>query len=130
MDKSHVALEQHVCPICTKHFDTGNVLLDRRLRKVFEHKATTGWGLCAECKKLFDDGYLALVEIDRSKSNGMKPDEVHRLGRIVHVRKSANVVPSEPGQALAWCDSEVIDKLTAMVQSLEGEGDAVPRTDA
>lgn len=30
-DKSHVSLEQHVCLVCGVAFDTGTILLDRRL---------------------------------------------------------------------------------------------------
>ena len=32
-DKSHVSLEQHVCLVCGKAFDTGTILLDKRLRQ-------------------------------------------------------------------------------------------------
>ncbi|MBA0457816.1 hypothetical protein D7Y57_17025 [Stenotrophomonas maltophilia] len=31
-DKSHVSLEQHVCLVCGARFDTGAILLDKRLR--------------------------------------------------------------------------------------------------
>ena len=31
-DKSHVSLEQHVCLVCGTAFDTGAILLDKRLR--------------------------------------------------------------------------------------------------
>ena len=31
-DKSHVSLEQQLCLMCGTAFDTGNILLDRRLR--------------------------------------------------------------------------------------------------
>lgn len=30
--KSHCSIERKVCPICTKEFDSGAILLDRRLR--------------------------------------------------------------------------------------------------
>ncbi len=53
-DKSHVSLEQHVCLVCGKAFDTGAVLLDKRLRASMEHHTKTGWGLCPEHQKLSD----------------------------------------------------------------------------
>ena len=46
MEKSYVTLEQHVCPVCLKTFDTGNLLLDDKLRDVFKKYTVTGYGLC------------------------------------------------------------------------------------
>ncbi|WP_430522156.1 hypothetical protein [Pseudomonas aeruginosa] len=45
-DKSHVSLEQHVCLVCGTAFDTGAILLDKRLRASMERHTATGWGLC------------------------------------------------------------------------------------
>lgn len=59
-DKSHVSLEQHVCLVCGAAFDTGAILLDRRLRASMKHHTATGWGLCPEHQKLSDDGFVAL----------------------------------------------------------------------
>ena len=63
-DKSHVSLERHVCLVCGTAFDTGSILLDKRLRASMERYTTTGWDLCAEHQKLSDDGFVALVECD------------------------------------------------------------------
>jgi hypothetical protein len=41
-DQSHVSLEQHVCLVCGKAFDTGTILLDKRLRASMEHHTKTG----------------------------------------------------------------------------------------
>ncbi len=78
-DKSYVSLEQHVCLVCGAAFDTGNLLLDRRLRASMEHHTKTGWGLCTEHQKLADDGFVALVECDPQRSGSqagglMKPE--------------------------------------------------------
>jgi len=43
-DKSHVSLEQQLCLVCGTAFDTGNILLDRRLRASMKHHTTTGLG--------------------------------------------------------------------------------------
>lgn len=43
-EKSHASLEQHVCLVCGTAFDTGRILLDKRLRACMEHHTTTGWG--------------------------------------------------------------------------------------
>ena len=67
-DKSHVSLEQHVCLVCGTAFDTGAILLDKRLRASMERHTATGWGLCPEHQKLADDGFVALVECDPQRS--------------------------------------------------------------
>ena len=67
-DKSHVSMEQHVCLVCGVAFDTGAILLDKRLRASMERHTTTGWGLCAEHQKLADDDFVALVECDPQRS--------------------------------------------------------------
>lgn len=92
-DKSHVSLERHVCLVCGAAFDTGAILLDRRLRASMERHTTTGWSLCAEHRKLFDDGYVALVECDPQRSglpvdaDRLKPEQAYRTGRIAHVKR-------------------------------------------
>jgi len=43
--KSHVGMEQKVCPVCGQAFDTGVILLDKRLRNSLERKTVTGWDL-------------------------------------------------------------------------------------
>ena len=70
MEKSYVTLEQHVCPVCMKTFDTGNLLLDDILRDVFEKYTVTGYGLCEEHKKVVEDGYVILVEVRKRPQKG------------------------------------------------------------
>ena len=93
MEKSHVTMEQLQCVVCGKEFDSGNILLDTRMRKQFEMKTTTGYGLCDEHKKLHNDGYIALIVCDESKSkpNGdtVKPEDAYRTGEVIHVRRTA-----------------------------------------
>ena len=80
-DKSHVSLEQHVCLVCGTRFDTGAILLDRRLRASMERHTATGWGLCPEHQKLSDEGFVALVECDPQYG-------IHRLVKQVKGRSS------------------------------------------
>lgn len=92
MDKSHVAMEQRVCVVCTKKYDTGNILLDKRLRPSLSQPTTVGPGICPEHAKLHEDGYLALIEIDPTKSNDIqsskvKQEDAYRTGSIAHIRR-------------------------------------------
>lgn len=94
-DKSHVSMEQHVCLVCGTRYDTGALLLDRRLLASMERHTLTGNGLCPDDKARYDAGYIALVECDPSKSGSpgsghlMDPSKVYRTGRIVHLRRAA-----------------------------------------
>lgn len=125
-DKSHVSLEQHVCLVCGKVFDTGAILLDKRLRASMEHHTKTGLGLCPEHQKLSDDGFVALVECDPQRSGSqaggrMKPEQAYRTGRLAHLRRTAFAqvfnVSIDDTQACVFVEPGVIDQLQSMVAS-------------
>jgi|TARA_R100000049_G_C1956498_1_gene112958 hypothetical protein len=124
-DKSHVSLERHVCLVCGVAYDTGNLLLDKRLRASMERHTTTGWGLCPEHQKLSDDGFVALVECDPQRSGSpsgaarMKPEQAYRTGRLAHLKRNvfAKVfnVPIEANQPCVFVEPGVIEQLQSMV---------------
>ena len=123
-DKSHVSLEQRVCLVCGAPFDTGSLLLDKRLRASMKRHTTTGWGLCPEHQKLFDDGFVALVECDPERSGSpadgrMKPEQAYRTGRVAHLRRTAFAevfnTPITAEQACVFVEPGVLDQLQAMV---------------
>lgn len=125
-DKSYVSLEQRVCLVCGTSFDTGNLLLGKRLRASMKRHTTTGWGLCPEHQKLFDDGFVALVECDPERSGvpadgRMKSGQAYRTGRAAHLRRTAFRqvfnVPIEDKQACVFVEPGVLDQLQAMVAS-------------
>src|SRR3546814_7349711 len=105
-DKSHVSLEQHVCLICGTAFDTGAILLDKRLRASMGRHTATGWGLCPAHQKLFDDGFVALVECDPQRSGSpqaghMKPEQAHRTDRkSTRLNSSPSSATRMPSSAL------------------------------
>ena len=117
MDKSYVSMERRVCVVCCKEYDTGALLLDKRLRDSMDKHTLTGWGMCEEHQKLKDDGYVAMVGCDASKqgdSDTIKPEEAHRTGKIAHIKKHVfnsifNV--EAPCHGVVFCDSKIIDKL-------------------
>ncbi len=124
-DKSHVSPERHVCLVCGVAYDTGNLLLDKRLRASMERHTTTGWGLCPEHQKLSDDGFVALVECDPQRSGSpsgaarMKPEQAYRTGRLAHLKRNvfAKVfnVPIEANQPCVFVEPGVIEQLQSMV---------------
>lgn len=122
-NKSHVSLEQHACLVCGASFDTGNLLLDRRLRASMERHTVTGWGLCPEHQQLADDGFVALVECDPVRSNAqraghIKPEHAYRTGRLAHLRRTVFTqifnAPLADRQACVFVEPGVIEQLQAM----------------
>jgi len=124
-EKSHVSLEHHVCLVCGTSFDTGSLLLDRRLRASMDRHTTTGWGLCAEHQRMHSDGFVALVECDpqrsgaRSSDRLLKPGRAYRTGRLAHLRREvfARVfdVSIDTDQPLVFIEPGVIERLQSMV---------------
>lgn len=128
-ERSHVSLERRVCLVCGMSFDTGCILLQKRLRASLAPQTTTGWGLCVEHQQLFDQGFVALVECDpersgrRSACEGMQPDQAYRTGRLAHLRRSvfAEVfnVPIEAERAMVFVEPGVIERIEAMTGPAE-----------
>ncbi|HEL5340003.1 TPA: ATPase [Stenotrophomonas maltophilia] len=124
-DKSYVSLERRVCLVCGVAFDTGNLLLDKRLRASMDRHTTTGWGLCAEHQKLFDDGYIALVECDPERSglsaseDRVKPGDAYRTGRVAHLKREAFAKvfarPLATEQPCVFIDAGVFERLKSLV---------------
>src|SRR5690606_18757111 len=124
-DKSHVSLERHVCLVCGTAFDTGNILLDKRLRASLERHTSTGWGLCDEHRRLFDEGFVALVECDPERSgkptgtDRLKPEAAYRTGPRPPPDRgvSAGVfnIPLAADQACVFVEPGIIEQLQAMV---------------
>lgn len=104
MEKSFVTLEQNVCPICTKVFETGNLLMDTRIRngklmETFDKYTVTGYSVCEECQKMIDEGRVALVEINEpSDPNNLTLDNVDRTGKIGWMKRDIvqQLIPEFP----------------------------------
>jgi len=100
-------------------YNTDVVLLHKQLKSVLEHHTLTGNGLCPEHQQLFDDGYIALIECDVSKSevHGSKidPSEAYRTGNIVHVKRDIAdklfSVSFPSNIPIAFVEQGVIEKL-------------------
>lgn len=119
-DKSFVSMERKCCPVCGKEFDTSSIILDKRGRPTLNRYTVTGWGLCPEHKKLFENGFVALVAIDEAKSSGRNPDDVWRTGEIMHVRRhlwpEMFNVPIPDDVPLVWVDPQVINALRHLAE--------------
>lgn len=121
--KSYVCVDQHVCEVCGKVHDVC-LLIDKRMHERFDGPTVTGWGLCPEHKKLFDDGYIALVAIDeglsiRQPDGTVLPGDAHRTGPVAHLRRRVAEkvfnVPLPEGLPVCFVEPAVIDKLRGMM---------------
>jgi len=113
---NHVALGMHKCTVCTKDFESGEVLLATKYHPrparfgggmqpmpPFKSKhVVTGWGICPVCQGKIDgtdDGKgprVALIGCDPDKSQRsvekdgqetVTPEEAYRTGRIAFIRR-------------------------------------------
>lgn len=115
-------MEQHACPATGQAHDSGAILLDRRLRDKFDDKTVTGWAFCPEVQEKLDEGYIVLVGIDEEKSSRNEkgqfdPGTVYRTGELLYLRAEvAERIFDTPIKDMAFCDTEVIDKLQEMAK--------------
>ena len=126
-EKSYVSLEQRVCLVCEARYDTNTLLIDRRLRPSLEPRTVTGYGLCHSHQELFDQGFVALIEIDPARSGNpaagalVKPGQEHRTGRVAFLKREKYGqifdIPIEPDWPSVWVEPAVIDRL----QTIAGE---------
>lgn len=90
---SHVTVVQALCPVCGCLHETNELMLHMELKSVFKPATYTGTHqLCQEHQKLYDEGYIALVEIDPTlsalKNNTLKQEDAYRTGKMAHLRIS------------------------------------------
>ena len=91
MSKSFTTLEQKMCLVTGKPYDTGAILLDKRMRDKFEMHTISGWGFSPEVQEKLDEDYVALVCIDfeKSKITGERilPEDAYRTGAIAYLKR-------------------------------------------
>ncbi len=126
---SYVAMAHYIDPISgEKHGE--HIIFDRTLKdRLPDHPIAIGFELTNEHRKLHEDGYIALVAIDQSKSTGTRPDQVYRLGKALHVKREAlkqilDISDDHLALALIWVDMEIIDTITLMANVADGDDDA------
>lgn len=116
MDKSHVGMGFHVCPVCGVEHDEV-VLLQTRLGLPPKLTALefVGWKMCPEHQKMRDDGYTAMIEVS-NKPTGLA--DAVRTGQIAHIRNSAwpNLFDSLPPEGgIAFAEAGLFTKLQEKV---------------
>lgn len=133
-EKSYVSIERRVCIVCGAEYDTNALLIDKRLRASLDRHTVTGWGLCSKDQQLFNDGFVALVEIDPAKSGNppeggsVRPERAYRTGTLAYLRRDAATqafnIPIRQDRPCIFVEPGLIQKLQAATQVSTGRTDA------
>ena len=123
----YVAVATKQCPVCGKvHSHNTEVLISKNLKSIGEN-TFTGIGLCEEHSKYFEDGYIALIGMDESKStflpNGnVDPKGAHRTGKAAYLRREVanKVFDTDIGSDLpmVFVEDQVVDMLAEMQETI------------
>lgn len=119
MDKSYVTMVTNFCPICGKEWNTGELLLDRRLSKRFERTTCTAVGLCEEHKAQVDSGeWVALIEASQVIDNSKGTIQYDPTGNGALLKKEAAVqLLGDTVAPFNYVEVGVLEQLQGMVAS-------------
>ena len=128
MEKSYVSIAQEVCFVTGNLYDSGEILIDKRMENSMEHKTTVGMGICPEVRELFAKGYVALIEIDLAKSGRgndkkLSLKDAYRTGNIAYLKrdvlKELFTVPLEDSQDIVYIDEKTFQHLVELEKRAE-----------
>lgn len=126
MTANSVAMGQHICPVCGQLHDSGEILIHRKFANIKPSQTITGESLCDEHQRLFDDGFIALVEVSnepRAGQSRMARGDASRTGRLCHLKRDWwSYVMNAPAPAGPMCFVQVgiIDHLEKVAKVSDG----------
>lgn len=127
MTANSVAMGKHICPVCGQLHDSGEVLIHRRLGNIEPSQTITGESLCGEHQRLFDDGFIALVEVSnepRAGQSRMARGVASRTGRLCHLKRdkwSCIVNAPAPDGPMCFVKVGFIDRLREVAKMSDGD---------
>ena len=122
-----VKIEKNICPVCGVEHDVG-IMINKRLKAIKDEHTVTGYSLCKQHKNLYENGYLALVGVDETKStrkaNGnLNFEDAYRTGSIAHIKYEVASemfnVPIQRSQEFIFCDEQVIEMLKEKMEEID-----------
>ena len=108
---SYVAMEQNVCPVCGKKHEVG-ILLHKGLEDIEDQ--TTGYSLCDHHQAKFEDGYIALIEVEGEQPVNVfrsSMNDVVRTGRVMYADKRLFDVEDTPMAFVTTKTYEHVEKM-------------------
>lgn len=108
-EKSYVTMCRKKCAVCDKEYDTGELMLHRRLKNTFEKYTTVGLGICPEHQK---KGFVVLVG-----ASEVTEDHAHRTGEVIHIKRDVfcKLFNKPCPKEFAFIDPEAVQKLKEMM---------------
>jgi len=97
MDKSYVTME--VCPICKG--DTENILIDRRIKDVFEKRTINPRNTCNKCREIYLKEGVLIINPETVSLVVLKEEAFSRIFNI-----------PIPNDRIAFAHEEMIQRLT------------------
>lgn len=121
-EKNVVGLEQKVCVVCGKQYDSGSILISKNLNREIPERPVTGYGLCPEHTK---EGFLCIIEVDKDKSvitdGRIKPENAYKTGRNCYIKyEAAENIFSDPEISkypFIFGDDEIFEYLEKLHQN-------------
>lgn len=124
------AIVHYLCPICTKKSSENLIISKKITKKAHEefdnlHDKPIGFGEpCESCQKYIDDDYIAMVEIDSSKSEidfdeGLADNSgAYRTGNIAWMKKDKAEIMfnTEITKPMIFIDSDVIPAIESLIK--------------
>ncbi|NJL54615.1 ATPase [bacterium] len=128
-DKNCVSVEQKVCEVCGKPYDTNAILLHKQLRNTLDRTTITGVGICPEHKKLADEGYVFLIEVSNHIDDGtLHHSEADRTGEVIMLKRhvfsvlfNTDIPTSQSG---CYVEVGVIEDIKALFEQARAREDA------
>ena len=130
MSNDFVGIQVMTCQVCGREHSNGaSILINKRLKPVKDEELKGGYHLCQEDQEMFDKGYIALIEIDPSKSK-MEEGVFWRTGELVHARReiAQSLFPDLDldGHPLAHVEVGVINHLRGLVSEADDDTSSNP----
>lgn len=125
--KDFIAISEHICEVCgVKHTHNTEVLIHKRLRDIPEDKRVTGYGLCKEHERLFEEGYIALVgALEPAGNTRVKLEDAHRTGAVIHMKRDVFKATFDTEIAddlpMVFVDDEVVALVTGWFKDTQKE---------
>jgi len=124
----YVKMGKYLCVATGKTFESGEILLDKRLKDIPEDKTVTGWGISPEIQEKIDNGFIVCVSIDLDKSGAkegkhLQPDSVYRTGQIAYIRELAffGITGREPENKIIFVDDGFIEMMQKIIADIPNE---------
>lgn len=120
-EKSFVTIVDKICIVTGKQFHANEIMINQRLHNSFEKYTLAGYGISPEVQEKLDDGYIALIGFDASKTtpNLKSYSDFYRTGEVAYLKSNVfeDIFTVElPKDKFTFVEKEVIDYLQTLQQ--------------